>query len=190
MKKSLFAVSLLLFAAVLLLAQATKNLEVKGNRAKGKSATYTMFPVSSGAEALLNARESGCYCGSNKVIFSPTVVTTPANTPVTIRYDATKICHGQGIADTNGNPYPPPNQIGNLMLGNVQWEVGALSDLPLEYGIVTYSGYAQPTQEKIQFTVQLRCLDTPHNKRNGEEVCGAAGYNVCTATGTIPVTVQ
>jgi hypothetical protein len=80
---------------------------------------------------------------------------TPVNKPVQIRYDASPICFKQGITDINGNPYPPIDQIGNLTLGNVQWEVGAISDLPHEYGIITYSGYAQPKTEQITINIEL-----------------------------------
>jgi hypothetical protein len=47
--------------------------------------------------------------------------------------------------------------------------------LSLTYGIITYSGYAQPKTEQITVNIKLRCIDTPHNKFNGEEVCGGVG---------------
>ena len=181
---------LLIFVSVVLLAQvktktAQKKLDVKGpNASPSASATYTLFPYSDTIEGM-NPRQIGeCACGSNQVTFSPTSVVAKANTPVQIRYDASTICNKQTIRDLNGTVHAPVDQIGNLTLGSVQWEIGAVSDLPLEWGIITYdSGYAQPTQERIQIDIKLQCYDTGPN-------CTAPGhYQICPATGTIPVTV-
>jgi hypothetical protein len=76
------------------------------------------------------------------------------------------------------------SQIGNLTLGTVQWEVGAVSDLPLEWGIITYdTGYAQPTSEQIQISIKVQCYDS------GPKCTAPGHYQVCPAQGTIPVTV-
>jgi hypothetical protein len=198
MKKSLRVLFSLVALSMLLLAQTqTKKLEVKGAKSATASATYTFFPYTATEEGLHPDQRSGCICGigngggavTKEMLFSPTAVTTGVNQPVQIRYDATQICRKQGISDLNGNK--SSTELGNLTLGYVQWEVGAVSPLPLEWGIITYdSGYAQPTQQKITINLKVRCTDTPHNKKDGVEVCGGSGYNVCTASATIPVTVK
>ena len=182
------AFSFLIFISVLLLAQVKtlqKKLEVKGpNAGPSASATYTLFPYDATIEGMHPDQRGGCDCGSSQVTFSPTAITAKVNTPVQVRYDASTICWKQTIRDLNGAVHPPVDQIGNLTLGNVQWEVGAVSDLPLEWGIITYdSGYAQPTQEKVVIKINLQCYDT------GPKCTAPGHYKPCGAQGTIPVTV-
>lgn len=76
------------------------------------------------------------------------------------------------------------SQIGNLTLGTVQWEVGAVSDLPLEWDIITYTpGYAQPTTEQIIINIKVRVKDE-HGAKDGGPC-----ENICIAQAKIPVTV-
>jgi hypothetical protein len=216
MKASVLVVFVIALA-VLLLAQAknpAKNKELKeknlpvidqkklpGRKAADKAApvraattTYGLFPYAMTDEALHPYQQAGCQCNvGDPMFFSPEAVDTKVNTPVQIRYDASRICFKQGITDSQGQPYPNPiDSLGNMSVGYVQWEVGAVSDnLPHEYGILTYSGYSQPVQETITVEVHLRCIDKPNNKNSyGDEVCGASGYNECTLKATIPVTVR
>jgi hypothetical protein len=200
MKKPLVILFSLVPLAILLHAQTTtlpktKKLEVRratGTKASpSASATYTMFPFHDTIDAANPRQISGCGCGQPTLMFSPTSVTTKVNTPVQIRYDASKICNEQTIRDLNGVVHPyvdkkdDSSDIGNLTLGTVQWEVGAVSDLPLEWGIITYNpGYVQPTTEEIKIEVKVQCYDSfPGN-------CKLPGnYNTCSSTGVIPVTV-
>lgn len=196
MSKQLLILCFLVGVSVLSLAQTkTKTLEVKrspGTKAAASaSATYTMFPFPDTIDAMSGKQKAGCGCGQDQLVFSPQAVTTKVNTPVQIRYDASKICNEQTIRDLSGNVHPyvdkkdDSSQVGSLTLGTVQWEVGAVSDLPLEWGIITYApGYAQPTKEEIKIEIKLQCYDSfPGN-------CPLPGnYNICKSTGTIPVTV-
>lgn len=84
-------------------------------------------------------QKSGCDCESHQVIVTPTLITTPINTPVIVRYDASSICWKQSIFDpVTGEPHPyvdgvgNNSVIGNITLGTVQWEVGSVFNLPLE----------------------------------------------------------
>jgi hypothetical protein len=199
MKKPLVILFSLGALSVLLQAQTTtqpktKKLEVRradGTKASpSASTTYIMFPFHDTLDAANPKQISGCGCGQPQLVFSPTSVTTKVNAPVQIRYDASKICNEQTIRDLNGVVHPyvdkqdDNSDIGNLTLGTVQWEVGAVSDLPLEWGIITYNpGYVQPTTEKIVIQIKLQCYDT------GGKCPLPGNYNICKSEGTIPVTV-
>jgi len=196
MKKPLLALACLVAISALLMAEApkTKKLDVKrsaGTKASASaSSTYTMFPYPNTITGTNKIQIPGCSCGTNKVTVSPTSVITKVNTPVQIRYDASPICNKQTIRDLSGNLHPyvdgadDNSQVGSLTLGTVQWEVGAVSDLPLEWGIITYdTGYVQPTSEQIQISIKVQCFDS------GPKCTAPGHYQVCEAQSTIPVTV-
>jgi len=173
-KRKFVSILFFLFGASLLFAQTT---------------TYKRFP---GNEALQSARWhqiAGCGCGINPsypedfrktITVSPTSVTTVVGQPVQIRYDASTICNGQGVRDVNGVDVSKPNFAG---VGTVTWEAGVIQNLPDAYGIVTFSGYAQPTTDSIKFNIQVQCYDT------GAKCTTPDHYMVCPTSTTIPVTV-
>lgn len=165
----------------------------KDVKAKAASATFTLFPYAEtiqGSPPENTLRHPGCSCGldsnprHNSVTFSPLTLTAKVGQPVTVRYDASMICRKQTIRDLNGTVHAPVDQVGNLKLGSAQWELGAVQDLPLEYGIITYPGYAQVGNGEIKLEVNVQCADKP-----GNSDCPASGYNTCQAFATIPIRV-
>jgi hypothetical protein len=95
---------------------------------------------------------------------------------VQVNYDASQICHRQTIRDLHGVVHPARDQLGNLVLGHVTWEVGVVSDLPLEYGILTYSGYQQPGSQEttVDVPVQVVPLANMYSARGVGARTGAA----------------
>jgi hypothetical protein len=71
-----------------------------------------------------------------------------------------------------------------VSIGSAEWEVGAIQSLPLEYGVITYPGYAQVGSGEIKLEVNVQCADKP-----GNNSCPASGYNTCQAFATIPIKI-
>src|ERR1700675_2168721 len=85
----------------------------------------------------------GCACAYTvmypqlkDIQVSPTSVQTTVGQSVQIRYDASGVCMGQTVRNSNGQTSAP--------YGTARWEVGAMQDLPDTYGIISFTGYNQP----------------------------------------------
>lgn len=134
-------------------------------------------------------QKSGCGCGlpyKGGMRFSPNPVLTRVGQAVTVRYDASQICNKQTIKDLNRHEHAPVNQIGTLVLGHATWETGVVSDLPLEWGILTYSGYSQGGDYAIEMDIRLQCYDRTNGGPRHDQEC----LNTCETTLTVPVHVD
>ena len=89
-----------------------------------QTTSYMSFPNNETIQTTQWHQINGCACGIGTnphlwpesfrqgMLVNPTSVTTTAGTPVTLRYDASVICNGQGIADTNGIDISQPKFAG------------------------------------------------------------------------------
>jgi hypothetical protein len=96
------------------------------------------------------------------MIATPTSITTTVGTDVTLRYDASEICQGQGFKNAQGvlspDPRAPDNP--NFNIGTADWQVGEIQSLPREWGIITLpGGYAQAGTYTITIKVMATCVD-------------------------------
>jgi hypothetical protein len=114
----------------------------------------------------------------------PSVIRTKVGDPVTINYDASMICQKQTIRDLSGREHGPSTSVGELVLGHAQWDKDVVQDLPLEWGIITYPGYAKAGPHQISLDVRVECADRP-----GNNFCPDSGFNVCEALAVVPVEV-
>jgi hypothetical protein len=155
---------------------------------------YAPFPGNETIQSKLWHQISGCKCGIGKgppdypesfrqhITLAPTAVGTPpdppvaAGKPIQIRYDASVLCNGQGFLDSNGVDFSKPNFGG---VGTVTWEPGVIQTLPNLYGIITFSGYKQPTNDSIAISISVQCVDT------GSANC----RTTCPISASIPVNV-
>jgi hypothetical protein len=110
----------------------------------------------------------GCDCGYNPdfrthMIATPTNISTTVGTDVTLRYDASEICQGQGFKNGQGVISPDPRAADNpsLNIGTADWQVGDIESLPREWGIITLpGGYPQAGTYTTTLTVTATCFDT------------------------------
>lgn len=110
----------------------------------------------------------GCDCGYDPIlrqhmIATPTSISTTVGTDVTLRYDASEICQGQGFKNAQGaispDPRAPDNP--NFNIGTADWQVGDIQSLPREWGIITLpGGYTQAGTYTITLKVTATCFDT------------------------------
>ena len=106
------------------------------------------------------------------------LITTKIGKPITIRYDASGICNGQTIRDSNGKSLPRRGR-----LGTVEWQVGTIQDLPDTYGKVTFRGYAQASAYTVRISINVQCYSL------GAKCTSKGNYNPCAVNAEIPVTV-
>jgi hypothetical protein len=167
--------------------QMHKIEESKGKDAPKTSgtSTFAMFPYSESVAVTSGMQPSpgcGCYPSDNApsiLQVSPNQnVTVHVGQPVQLRYDGSVICHRQMIWDMTGKAHKSVDQLGDLTVGSVEWEVGSLWALPLEWGVVTYSGYVQAGTYQVTFKLMLQCHDDFKN-------C----THTCVATKTITINV-
>jgi hypothetical protein len=141
--------------------------EKTGVKSPSATSTYTLFDynlttaVTSGMQPMVGC---GCWPSESQspqdIAVSPEGgITAHVGQPVELRYDGSRVCHRQGIWDMSGKVHKPVDQIGDLNLGSIQWEIGSVWQLPLEWGIVTYSGYSQVGFQTVTFTIKLQCHD-------------------------------
>lgn len=144
--------------------------------------SYAPFPAAESRQntpPVSSRQVPGCDCGT-KTVAVPSSITTRVGTPVTLRYDASNICQGQTVRDLNGKEFGK----GFASAGKVQWEIGAVQTLPDAYGVATYDkGYSQAGSSTATVTVSVQCYDV------GAKCKSSTHYNVCTATGTVPVNI-
>jgi len=189
--RTAFANLSLVFLSMFLLAAGktgpTKQIQTDYDKSKfttAPSATYTLFDYLETQMGLHpEPRHPGCACGlsgpyalAKEMQFSPNPVKTKVGQPVEVSYDASQICRKQTILDMNGNQHPPVDQIGGLVLGTVQWEVGSVSQLPLEWGTLDYSGYQQASGQQITVDIKVQCYDS-----------GVPCKSTCESKLTVPV---
>jgi hypothetical protein len=151
--------------------------------------TYAPFPGREDVQNVYWHQVPGCGCGiyPNHAVpqlramqVSPTVIKTKTGQAVTVRYDASAICNGQTVRDTNGNVVGHANG----PLGSADWQVGTVQALPDTFGIISLpGGYTQASQYSISIKVTVQCYDT------GAKCTAPGHYNTCSASATIPVTV-
>jgi hypothetical protein len=154
-----------------------------------QTTTYAPFPASETLESKFGVSEgnlgSGCACaiGPNHIgthfqamFVAPGSVNTTTETPVSIRYDASGLCRGQAWTDSQGTFAGH----GTGPIGNAIWQPGTIQDLPDMYGVITLSGYSQPTAQSVQIQVSVICAD------DGNEHC----RNTCSASMVVPIVVK
>jgi V8-like Glu-specific endopeptidase len=157
-----------------------------------KPATYTIYPYGQTLQGgvFVKRQIPGCSCGIGPHSFRPamdvvpSVIRTKVGDPVTINYDASMICQKQTIRDLSGREHGPSTSVGELVLGHAQWDKDVVQDLPLEWGIITYPGYAKAGPHQISLDVRVECADRP-----GNNFCPDSGFNVCEALAVVPVEV-
>jgi hypothetical protein len=164
------------------------RIEESNSKVAGKTtgtSTFAMFPYNESVavtSGMIPSPGCGCYPSDNApsiLHISPNQsVTVHIGQPVQLRYDGSVICHRQMIRDLSGKAHKSVDQIGDLTVGSIEWEVGSLWALPLEWGVVTYSGYAQTGTYQVTFKLMLQCHDDFKN-------C----THTCVATKTITVNV-
>jgi hypothetical protein len=140
-----------------------------GGKTTGTS-VFAMFPYSESVAVTSGMQPSpgcDCYPSNNApsiLQISPNQnVTVHIGQPVQLRYDGSVICHRQMIWDMDGKERKSVDQVGDLIVGSIEWEIGSLWALPLEWGVVTYSGYAQTGTYQVTFKLMLQCHDEVKN---------------------------
>ena len=134
--------------------------------------SYTFTPLDPHGSLYANEigkQIPGCSCHMGKgyayngdrlleqIFLNPTAVQTEVNQSVQIRYDASAICGGQTIRDSDGNPY---GSTGFKGLGTIHWEPGEIQPLPEGLGLVTCSGYSHAKYAQITVSINVQCYDT------------------------------
>jgi hypothetical protein len=136
------------------------------------------------------AQVPGCACGISKdqpdsklkaVQVSPASATAKVGEAVNIRFDASRICQGQTIRDSNGVEYGKPGFRG---VGYVKWEELSSLTLPDTAGHAIYSGYEQAGKYTIEVNIAVQCYDI------GARCTQPTHYNVCQTSALIPITVK
>ena len=136
--------------------------------------------------------EPGCACGYHASLqqhmsVSPiSILDAKVGQPITLRYDASEICLGQTIANSQNVSSPDPKTPENpaLNLGTADWQVGDLQSLPREWGEITHPGYTQPGSYTVTIKIAVLCKD-----QAGNAGC-ESGFRACSTTVSIPVNVQ
>jgi hypothetical protein len=108
------------------------------------------------------------------MLADPQTVNTTVGTPITIKYDASGICHGQMYADPQGRRHDS-GAMGPV--GTVIWQPGIIQDLPEVWGSVGFQGYTQVTTRGIRIDIGVRCLDNDCD-------------SFCSVSAVIPVVVK
>lgn len=174
-KKHKIVALMMLFGATGLFAQTTK---------------YARLPVTQTIQFSRWHKVAGCACGIDptyledfrkQITVSPNIVKVSLGQKVQIRYDASAICNGETIRDTNGVEIGKPKFAG---VGTVNWDDGTVQKLPDVYGIVSHSGYTQTNVDDIRFDITVQCYDA------GADCPYAQKYQTCRRAITIPVTVN
>jgi hypothetical protein len=117
-----------------------------------------------------------------RMIVTPTSIPTTVGRDVTLRYDASEICQGQGFKNAQGVVSPDPRKPDepSFNIGTADWQVGDKQSLPREWGIITLpGGYTQAGTYTITITVTATCFDT-----------GKPCEHTCSTTVSVPVTVN
>jgi hypothetical protein len=138
--------------------------------------------------------EPGCACGyraslQQHMSITPTsILDARVGQPITLRYDASEICLGQTIANTQNVTSPDPMAADNpgLNLGTADWQVGDLQSLPREWGEITLpGGYTQPGSYIVTIKIAVLCKD-----KAGSPGC-ESGFRGCSTTvSVVPINVQ
>ena len=124
--------------------------------ALAQETTYTPFPGNQTLMSKYGKQIPGCSCGIGpgqsdhfkSMLVDPTQARTQVGQQVQIRYDASGICNGQGVAPIDGR------------FGTAKWRAGTIQDLPDAYGIIALpKGYSQASTEQITIEVKLTCVD-------------------------------
>jgi hypothetical protein len=173
----------------ILLLEGLIVLLVGANQAIAQTSSFAPIPPDQTIQAKQWHQIAGCGCGIDKnspesfrkqMTVSPLKVGTTTGKQVQIRYDASTICNGQGIHDTNGVDISQGNFAG---VGTLTWEPGVIQTLPSTAGIVTFTGYQQAKSDSISVNIKLQCFDS------GAKCTAPGHFTVCSANATIPVDV-
>jgi hypothetical protein len=107
-----------------------------------------------------NCQGTGCGantphdCGPSEVRISPNPISASAGKKITLRFDASAGCNGQGI---------------EKFKGTVQWETGASESLNDSYGFATYV-FETGGEQDVVFDMAYACVDV-----SGRSDCHSAG---------------
>lgn len=134
-------------------------------------------------------QQHGCDCGYDPQFLPHSMIASPSSIPnatvgqdVTLNYDASEICKGQMIDNTNDVHSPDPRRPDNpaLNLGTADWQVGNLQSLPREWGrIILPGGYTQSGTYNITIHFQVHCSDSFRSCRKA-----------CSTQVSVPITVH
>jgi len=136
--------------------------------------------------------ELGCACGYDASLqqhmsVTPTgIFDAKIGQPITLRYDASEICLGQTIANSQNVASPDPKAADNpaLNLGTADWEVGDFQSLPREWGEITLpDGYSQSGSYTVTIKIAVLCKD-----KAGNAGC-ESGFRGCSTTVRVPIKV-
>jgi hypothetical protein len=164
-----------------------------------QTAQYTRFPAAQTIQSSQWHKVAGCDCGIDptypedfrkQIMVSPNSLKVSLRHKFQLRYDASAICNGQTIRDTNGVEVGKPNFAG---VGTVDFDNGTVQKLPNIYGIVSYPGYTKTGAQigsdidSIRFDITVQCYDP---RAAGAECPYPQKYQTCRRAITIPVTVK
>jgi hypothetical protein len=137
----------------------------------------------------LQPQHAGCACGADgddiryRGIDVQQEVFARVGQPVALRFDASTICRGQTILDTNNVRLVHGGQ--GPAVGRIRWAPGLSHQLPDVFGIATLTGgYATGGKYTIELDLDVRCFDTGSECKIGNK------YVECSAKATVPVVVR
>jgi hypothetical protein len=151
--------------------------------------TYAKFPADQDVQNTVarGVQVEGCACGMGPAATNPQLrnmlVSPTSGKPILgqafqIRYDASAICRGQSVRDTNGVA-----GAGMGPLGTANWQTGAIQDLPDAYGIISYA-FPSAGHFDVTIHIKLQCYDS------GAKCQEAGHYSTCEVSATVPVDVS